>query len=59
MALIRVAGHDSTFHADHFGRAIAARTNRLCLVKFYRLPVVDIRTECPLDRINIGAKAVR
>ena len=50
MGLVRVPRDHCTRRACHARRAIPAGSDRFGIVKFNNLPVVHIRTECPLER---------
>lgn len=51
MRLVRVADDHRLLPVNYLGRRVAPWTNRLCLVKFKLLAVIDIGTEAPLDGI--------
>jgi hypothetical protein len=59
VAYVRVARNRGALKIDHARRAVSAGADWVGFVEFYLLPVVDIRTERPLNRVSIGRKAVR
>ena len=54
MGLVRIARDHNTITVYHLGRRVPASPDQLCLVKFNLLAVIDIGTECPLDRIDVS-----
>lgn len=59
MVLIGVASDHDPLPIGNLGRGIAARPDRLCVVKFNLLPVIDIRPECALYCVHIGRERIR
>ncbi len=57
--LVGVSGHHDLLLANHARGRVATGTNWLCIVKFNRLPVIDICTKCPFNGIHIGPERIR
>ena len=52
MRAVGASGHHDLFLAHDAGRRVPTGANWFCVVKFNHLPVIDIRTESPLNCIN-------
>ena len=59
MRLVGIAHDDGPLLAHDARLTVPARPDRLSLVKFNRLAVIDICTECPLNHVNVALERVR
>ena len=54
MIVIRPTSNDRLLRPHDVRRAVASRTNRLGVIKFNRLPVIDIRTKRLFSGVGIA-----